>query len=83
MTVNRTRAFLRDELGLPAGDAFDLATSGKRFEDGGQYRVELPSVEGPAALQAVGAKKRSPAARGPSGRRPKPVGKQHRADGGG
>ena len=52
MTVNRTRAFLRDELGLPAGDAFDLPTSGKRFEDGGQYRVEIPSVEGPAALQA-------------------------------
>jgi hypothetical protein len=53
VTVNRTRAFLRDELGLPAGDAFDLPTSGKRFEDGGQYRVEIPSVEGPAALQAV------------------------------
>ncbi len=51
--MNRTRAFLRDELGLPAGDAFDLPTSGKRFEDGGQYRVEIPSVEGPAALQAV------------------------------
>src|SRR6266498_823927 len=48
-----TGAVVSDERGLPAGDAFDLPTSGKRFEDGGQYRVEIPSVEGPAALQAV------------------------------
>jgi hypothetical protein len=53
VTVDRTRAFLREELGLPAGDAFALPSSGKRFEDGGQYRVEIPSVEGPAALRAV------------------------------
>jgi Peptidase family U32 len=53
VTVNRTRAFLRDELGLPSGDAFGLPTSEKRFPDSGQYRVEIPSVEGPAALRAV------------------------------
>lgn len=51
--MHRTRAFLRDELALPAGDAYDLPTSGKRFSDGGHYRVEIPSVEGPAALRAV------------------------------
>ncbi|HEY6889063.1 MAG TPA: U32 family peptidase [Solirubrobacter sp.] len=29
------------------------ATSGKRFPDGGAWRVEIPSVEGPRALEAV------------------------------
>jgi hypothetical protein len=47
-----TRRFL-EALGLPASDAFDLPSSPKRFPDGAQYRVEIPSVEGPAALQAV------------------------------
>ncbi len=47
-----TRQFLR-ELGLPGGDAHDLPTSGKRFPDGAQYRVEIPSTEGPTALAAV------------------------------
>jgi hypothetical protein len=31
----------------------DLPTSTKRFPDGAQYRVEIPSVEGPRALAAV------------------------------
>lgn len=47
-----TRNFLM-RLGLPAGDAFDLPTSPKRFPDGAHYRVEIPSVEGPRALAAV------------------------------
>lgn len=51
--MERTRAFLRNELGLPGGDAGDLPSSTKRFPDAGQYRVEIPSVEGPAALSAV------------------------------
>ncbi|GER83189.1 hypothetical protein KTAU_18260 [Thermogemmatispora aurantia] len=50
--MQETRAFLR-RLGLPPGDAHDLPTSPKRFPDGAQYRVEIPSVEGPAALEAV------------------------------
>ncbi|WP_069803141.1 U32 family peptidase [Thermogemmatispora onikobensis] len=50
--MQETRAFLR-RLGLPTGDAHDLPTSSKRFPDGAQYRVEIPSVEGPAALEAV------------------------------
>jgi hypothetical protein len=41
------------QLGLPTGDAYHLPTSSKRFPDGAQYRVEIPSVEGPAALRAV------------------------------
>lgn len=47
-----TRRFL-ESLGLPAGDAHDLPDSEKRFPDGAHYRIEIPSVEGPAALQAV------------------------------
>ena len=50
--MDATRAFLR-RLGLPPGDAHDLPTSAKRFPDGAQYRVEIPSTEGPLALAAV------------------------------
>ncbi len=50
--MHNTRRFLT-KLGLPSGDTFDLPTSAKRFPDGAQYRVEIPSVEGPRALSAV------------------------------
>ncbi|MBI5305471.1 MAG: U32 family peptidase [Chloroflexi bacterium] len=50
--MQETREYL-NKLGLPPGDAFDLPTSPKRFPDGAQYRVEIPSVEGPRALAAV------------------------------
>jgi hypothetical protein len=50
--MQATRRFLQS-LGLPPGDLHDLPTSGKRFPDGAQYRVEIPSVEGPRALAAV------------------------------
>ena len=40
-------------LGLPGGDLARVPDSPKRFPDGAQYRVEIPSVEGPACLQAV------------------------------
>jgi hypothetical protein len=42
-----------DGLRLPETDAHDLPDSAKRFADGGQYRIEIPSVEGPRALEAV------------------------------
>ncbi len=38
---------------LPSRDAHDLPTSAKRFADGGQYRIEIPSCEGPKAMEAV------------------------------
>ena len=47
-----TRAFLTS-IGLPPGDLHGLPDSTKRFPDGAQYRVEIPSVEGPACLEAV------------------------------
>jgi hypothetical protein len=50
--MQATRDLLQ-RLGLPTGDAYDLPTSPKRFPDGAQYRVEIPSVEGPNALAAV------------------------------
>jgi len=50
--MQATRDFLKG-LGLPPGDLYDLPTSTKRFPDGAQYRVEIPSTEGPNALVAV------------------------------
>jgi len=44
---------LLHELGLPEGDRHDLPTSTASFPDGAHYRVEIPSVEGPAAFRAV------------------------------
>src|SRR5918993_722255 len=48
----RTRELL-EKLGLPAGDRYDHPASDQRFPHGGQYRIEIPSVEGPNALRAV------------------------------
>lgn len=50
--MEETRKFLTS-LGYPGGDLYELPSSPKRFPDGAQYRVELPSVEGPAALAAT------------------------------
>jgi hypothetical protein len=50
--MRETRAFL-ESIGLPPGDLHDLPDSQLRFADGAQYRIEIPSVEGPACLEAV------------------------------
>ena len=47
-----TREFLRS-IGLPSGELGDLPDSAKRFPDGAQYRMEIPSTEGPRCLDAV------------------------------
>lgn len=47
-----TREFLRS-LRMPDRDPHGLPESTKRFPDGAQYRVEIPSVEGPEAMDAV------------------------------
>src|SRR5436190_13847940 len=49
---NGVRDALAD-IGLPSGDLNDLPDSAKRFPDGAQYRVEIPSTEGPRCLEAV------------------------------
>jgi hypothetical protein len=48
----RVWEFLRDA-GFPETDGPAAASSTKRFPDGAQYRVEIPSVEGPEVLAAV------------------------------
>ncbi len=46
--------FLQSHLGLPGSDVHDhRAESAKRFPDGGQYRIEIPSTEGVAPFKAV------------------------------
>ena len=47
-----TRDFLTSH-GLPAGDPGELPDSEKRFPDGAQWRIEIPSCEGPEVLRAV------------------------------
>lgn len=51
MTAGWTR--LAEALDLPAGDRHDHPASPHRFPDGGQYRIEIPSTEGPEALETV------------------------------
>ncbi len=50
--MQKLRDFLKTN-GLPPGELYDLPTSQKRFPDGAQYRIEIPSTEGPRALAAV------------------------------
>lgn len=40
-------------LDLPSGDPHPAPTSTKRFPDGAQFRIEIPSTEGPLAFRAV------------------------------
>src|SRR2546428_358428 len=42
-----------EAIGLPGSDPRDLPASALTFPDGAHYRVEIPSTEGPAALDAV------------------------------
>ena len=50
--MNHAKQLLQD-LNLPDGDRYDLPTSPILFGDGGHYRIEIPSVEGPGAMAAV------------------------------
>lgn len=50
--MQRAKEFL-SSLGLPSGDNYQLATSGKTFSDGGQYRFEVPGIQGPKAMKAL------------------------------
>ena len=38
---------------MPTGDLYSLPTSEKRFPDGGQYRFEVPGIQGPAPMKAL------------------------------
>ncbi|WP_127586747.1 U32 family peptidase [Paenibacillus koleovorans] len=50
--MQQSRDLLKS-LGFLEKEAYDLPDSSKRFPDGAQYRIEIPSVEGPEALKAV------------------------------
>lgn len=50
--MKETRDYL-SKIGLPSGDLYALPTSTKRFDDGGQYRFEVPGIQGPAAMKAL------------------------------
>ena len=50
--MNAVRDFLTKS-NFPPGELYTLPTSQKRFPDGAQYRIEIPSTEGPRALAAV------------------------------
>jgi hypothetical protein len=50
--MEKSRALLKS-MGFLEREAYDLPNSAKRFPDGAQYRVEIPSVEGPRSLRAV------------------------------
>lgn len=48
----KTKEFLV-KMGLPEGDLYDLPTSEKRFDDGAQYRFEVPGIQSPAAMESL------------------------------
>jgi Peptidase family U32 len=50
--VKKTQQFLT-KLKLPAEDNHSLKPTTLRFKDGGQYRIEIPSVEGPRVFREV------------------------------
>lgn len=51
-SMEKTREFLRS-IGQPGGDAYDLPASEKRFADGGQYRFEVPGIQGPKVMEIL------------------------------
>ena len=50
--MQETRAFL-ESINMPGGDLYSLPTSEKRFPDGGQYRFEVPGIQGPGPMKAL------------------------------
>lgn len=51
-SMEQTREFLRT-IHMPDGDFYELPTSQKRFKDGGQYRFEVPGIQGPKVMKAL------------------------------
>lgn len=50
--MEETRKFL-ESIGQPGGDLYNLPSSNKRFADGGQYRFEVPGIQGPESMKAL------------------------------
>jgi len=50
--MEKTRDFLV-KIGLPAGDAFDLPTSEKRFPGGAHFGIEVPTINTALACKSL------------------------------
>lgn len=51
-SMEQTKVFL-ESIGLPGGDVYSLPASEKRFADGGQYRFEVPGIQGPKVMKTL------------------------------
>lgn len=51
-SMEKTKTFLRS-IGMPDGDAYSLPDSEKRFSDGGQFRFEVPGIQGPKVMKTL------------------------------
>ncbi|MBQ2596739.1 MAG: peptidase, partial [Oscillospiraceae bacterium] len=51
-SMEETREFLAS-IGQPKGDLYDLPTSEKRFDDGCQYRFEVPGIQSPGVMRTL------------------------------
>ncbi len=49
---DETRKYLA-KLGYPSGDLYDLPTSERRFPDGAQFRIEVPTVNNAEAVKVI------------------------------
>ncbi len=52
MIFSKTRDSL-EKMGLPGGDLNDLPTSGKTFDDGAHFRIEVPTMNSVEAVKAL------------------------------
>ncbi|MBR6704456.1 MAG: peptidase [Lachnospiraceae bacterium] len=50
--MDETRNFL-ESIGQPRGDLYSLPTSEKRFDDGCQYRFEVPGIQSPGVMRTL------------------------------
>ena len=51
-TMEETRKFL-ESIGQPGGDLYQLPDSDKTFDDGCQYRFEVPGIQSPSVMKAL------------------------------
>ncbi len=51
-SMQETREWL-EKIGLPGGDLYSLPTSDKTFDDGCQYRFEVPGIQGPGVMKTL------------------------------
>ena len=60
-TMEETRKFL-ESIGQPGGDLYTLPDSDKRFDDGCQYRFEVPGILGNERVEVLASNAQASAA---------------------